>query len=97
MNSFKLTIAVLMLGGFVCCPKASAGNLKGIEISSVEISQRLEELIQKGNERSLSGDYQGAINYYTQAIKQNPKNAQAYLNRTYATGTNRSRRGCAAP
>jgi tetratricopeptide (TPR) repeat protein len=63
-----------------------------LEIKSNLISQtyssdpHLNELLIQGMEKGIKGDYQGAINNFTQVIRVNPHEVEAYYNRGIAYG-----------
>jgi tetratricopeptide (TPR) repeat protein len=52
----------------------------GVYIST-ETTNKAQELFKKGNEQFDQSDYQGAVNSFTEAIKLNPKYANAYNDR----------------
>ena len=52
----------------------------GVSVST-GTRNKAEELFKKGNEQFHQSDYQGAVNSFTEAIKLNPKYANAYNDR----------------
>lgn len=55
-------------------------DIENINVSSSDV-QKAETLKNKGNDLFKSGNYEGAIDYYTKAISINPKDPANYSNR----------------
>ncbi|WP_414625015.1 tetratricopeptide repeat protein [Calothrix sp. CCY 0018] len=92
MQVSKLTITALALGAIVYSSKANATDLPLTTLINLESKLQLAQTnlqeaaiyFNSGIKLLEQGDYQGAINYFTQAIQINPELVAAYYNRAIA-------------
>ncbi|MFB2878287.1 caspase, EACC1-associated type [Floridanema aerugineum] len=78
------TVAVIFLGGFLLTRSPNDQNKSVTPITTSIVSQDLEtskKLLNQGKEELQKGDYQEAIKYFTEYIKSNPNNEEAYIQR----------------
>ncbi|WP_016950351.1 tetratricopeptide repeat protein [Anabaena sp. PCC 7108] len=91
MKKWKLTIATFILGTILYSPKVSAKNLSNISEfrikSSLLAQNNLKEAVvyfHRGLNRHTSGDFQGAIAEYSQALRLHPNFPEVYYKRGFS-------------
>ncbi len=75
----RLSLIVILLSQITACTfSLSGGQTEQASRESVSITSRA--LVRQGIEKSERGDFEGAIAEFTEALKINPNNVDAYYN-----------------